>query len=93
MMDGVSSGRQDDGWAAGVGLTTGWGAMPRPHPAEPRHTGTVLTCGRDTFMLNEWSVDENFGIKSALCGGGQGRLDAINCFLRHKNTVRETLIL
>lgn len=41
MIDGVSSGRQDDEWAAGVGLTTGRGAVPGPHPAGPVNAGTL----------------------------------------------------
>ena len=40
MIDGVSSGRQDDEWAARVGLTTGWG--PRgDHTQQARRSGTL----------------------------------------------------
>lgn len=52
MIDGVSSGRQDDGWAVGVGLTTGWGAMPRTAPSRaPSRRDFVLTCVRDTLHV------------------------------------------
>lgn len=40
-------------------------------------------------MPNEWCVDENFDIKSALRGGG---LDGLYCFLKHSHTMSESLL-
>lgn len=50
-MDGVSSGRQDDGWAPRPGLTTGWGARPDHTQESPVTRGLMLTRGRHTLHV------------------------------------------
>lgn len=48
MINRISSSCHDDVWAAGAGLTTAWGAVQGPHPADPQQTeGLALTCDRD----------------------------------------------
>lgn len=44
------------------------GAVRGPHPASLAHWDSVLTQGRDTGHLNEWSIDENFDMVSAVWG-------------------------
>lgn len=70
MIDGVSSGRQDDERAAGVGLTAGGLAVQGPHPAERGIAGTLCSPVVEMhYILNKLSVDGNFNVRSAPWGG------------------------
>lgn len=64
---GVSSGCQDDEWAAGVGLTTGWGPC-RDHTQQARHAGTLCQHGLETQGI--WMNGPLMKTSLQFAGGG-----------------------